>query len=353
MAFDKNQLLGPTIPDPIAVSYLQLCQISYAIPTLIPGLVPAVNPLNGGTWKCIWGPAQDVNDANLVYIAAYIDGATGLPVLAAVVIRGTDADISNTWGILEQAFEDLLVPFQSPVPWLLNSPALLADGTLDALYVIQNLLDPATQTTIAQFLTSYLTAPANQRPVLVVTGHSLGGCLTTVVAPWLQETLSAVNVSNPIVPVTFAGPTAGNADFATYFSNAFGYAPRYFNTLDVVPRAWADLMSLDSIYSPCNLTIPLLVAGGIVGFQALMNQFGATYGQPQTNMAPIPGTCLNSTPPPDWYQEGLYQHHTTTYLTLLGGTAIITDAQRLVPLLPRRNPRRPGAPLVPIPQLRI
>src|SRR5690242_10964383 len=64
--------------------------------------------------------------------------------------------------------------------------------------------------------------------------------------------------------------------------------------------------------------------------------------QPQTNMALLKGRCSKDTP--DWYEEGTYQHHVATYLNLLGGTSITEE--RLAPVRPRRNRRRPGAPAI-------
>jgi triacylglycerol lipase len=343
MAFNKEQLQNSAVADLFAINYCQLCEISYAPPSKICSLVPTVKPLGQGAWQCIWGPTWDAEDANLVFIASYMEDR--IPVLAAVVIRGTDVDISDIWSTLIQVFEDLFIPIQSQVPWLINSSAHVADGTLDALWTIQNLSYQSPngqQTTILQFLTTYLSAPENNAPVLVVTGHSLGGCLTTVVAPWLQESLSAANVRNPIVPTTFAAPTAGNAAFATYFADHFAYAPRYCNSLDVVPDAWWSLEALDSIYKPCGVSTPDAVKLGAWIFDEIMAKAGVTYSQPQMNMAPLKGTSLKGTP--DWYEQGMHQHHVATYLNLLGG-ASITD-ERLTPVRPRRNRRRPDAPAV-------
>ena len=81
---------------------------------------------------------------------------------------------------------------------------------------------------------------------------------------------------------------------------------------------------------------------GVWIFKEIMAKAGATYDQPQTNMALLQGTCLKGTR--DWYEEGMYQHHVTTYLNLLGGPSITEE--RLAPVRPRRNRRRPGAPAI-------
>lgn len=103
--------------NPFAVAYLQLCQASYVLPTsniasTVASLPPIVTP---GYWRCVWGPATDPDGGNLVFVAAYYDQPTGLPVFAAVVVRGTDFDVSD-WGIIEQIWEDLDVTSQSPMP---------------------------------------------------------------------------------------------------------------------------------------------------------------------------------------------------------------------------------------------
>ena len=109
-----------------------------------------------------------------------------------------------------------------------------------------------------------------------------------------------------------------------------------------MPCAWWRLETLAAIYKPCAVSIPDAIELGVWIFEEIMGEAGVTYGQPQTNMAALQGTCSKSTL--DWYEEGLYQHGVATYLNLLGGTSITKE--RLVPARPRRNRRRPGAPSV-------
>ena len=69
MAFNKEQLQNSAVADLFAISYCQLCEISYAPPSKVCSLVPTVKPLGQGAWQCIWGPTWDAEDANLVFIA--------------------------------------------------------------------------------------------------------------------------------------------------------------------------------------------------------------------------------------------------------------------------------------------
>lgn len=310
--------------DIFAISYLQLCQISYFKPEEIATAVGSMPPPGEmapnpaiGNWSVVWGPAKDWDDSNLAYAAAYIDAPTGLPVLLAVCIRGTDVNVGDPWGILKQIFEDLDVPKQVALPWAPDDPARIADGTLSALKVIEGL--SWENQSLSEFVTGYLGDPANQTPVLVVTGHSLGGCLTTVAAPWLQNLLQTAGVPAPIVPATFAAPTAGNADFATLFQSSFSYAPRYWNAMDIVPRAWWDLTGIETIYQPCNLTPPWEVQDGLSYFESKLQ--GVSYVQPAEDSTELPGACDSSAG--DWIDQAGIQHSTVTYMNMLGGVNIL------------------------------
>jgi hypothetical protein len=324
---------GPT--DIFAVAYLQLCQVSYLDPADIPAAVVALPPLDStGSWQCIWGPAQNSDESNLAFVAAYFMDAGPPATFAAAVTRGTDTDITDGWGVVVQIWEDMDVTRQVPLSWAPGNSARIAGGTADGLSDIQSLTSGGN--TLAQFLGAYLSDPTNQNPVLVVTGHSLGGCLTSVIAPWLQSALASQCPGLHIVPATFAAPTAGNADFATYFQTSFGYSLRVFNSLDIVPLGWEDITAVDSIYDTCNLDVPDLVFAGAKVFSDLMSIAGVSYAQPATNQVPLAGACTTSDV--DWYGEALYQHHTTTYMTLLGGTSVVSAPP--VPARRRNSPSR-------------
>lgn len=319
MALTAASAPGP-YPDPFAACYAQLCQVSYFDPLDIPAGVTKVNKLDpGGQWQCVWGPAQDSDESNLAFVATYYSG--GIPVFAVTVIRGTDLNIDNPLGILEQLWEDLVPWEQGNLPWVNDPNIWVAQGSLDGLAVIQALTSG--DQTVDQFLVSFLQNPANLKPLPIVTGHSLGGCLTTLVAPWLQFQLQQAGVSSPMVPATFAAPTAGNAAFARYFDSSFQYAMRFYNTLDVAPMAFGNLTGIDTIYDTYFLPIPDELFLAIAGLILTLEGLDISYAQPFTNNAPLTGQFFPAT---DWYDEAFYQHHITTYMAMMGVPAILEVA---------------------------
>jgi triacylglycerol lipase len=101
-------------------------------------------------------------------------------------------------------------------------------------------------------LEAFLTAAPEGTPMLI-TGHSLGGCLASVLAPCVANWMgSAFSLS----VYTIAAPSPGNADFAHYYNALFtdqsghSTAFRFFNNLDVVPNARASLYTIETYYPP-------------------------------------------------------------------------------------------------------
>jgi lipase (class 3) len=310
------------VGDAYVVSYLQLCQISYLSPKLIRSAVATTMPPlgAGGRWQCVWGPAESPDRGNLAYVAAYFDDSGALE-FAAVVIRGTDVAIADVWGIIREMVEDFDVLDQVPFPWMPPGPgARVAQGTLDGLSSIAQL--SAGGERLLRFLTKFLGAPGNEQAWLTVTGHSLGGCLTTVAAPWLQVTLRQSAVNNAVVPVTFAAPSAGNPAFADRYATMFAPSRRYFNSLDVVPFAWESLDGMKTIYARDGIPTPELVDLTIDLYVDLMRATGVSYAQPATAF-PLEGRFADTTS--DWYDEADLQHHTTTYMKLLDGTSVAAE----------------------------
>ena len=268
--------------DALTLATLALCTASY-LPDVasIPAAVQATPPLAaGGQWRCIWGPVQDSDQSNLALVAGYFPNPNAGPQTICVTLRGTDFDITDIWGMLEQIWEDLDASDPQPMPWALNDPAHVASGTLDGLAIIQALT--ANGQTLGQFLTAFFSQAANANVTILVTGHSLGGCLATIVAAWIRILLPSFR--GAIQPITFAAPTAGNM----------------LDTPDII---WL----------------------GVLGMEAALDLMDARYAQPSQGEQILPGVFLlnDST---DWYAQALHQHHLATYLGLLTGTPVDTTA---------------------------
>lgn len=333
-----------TQPDLLTLQTIYLCGVSYlADPALMPGLIEKTQkPSDQGSWRCLWGPALDDDEANLVFVAGYFPDSNPAPQSIVITVRGTDVDISDIWGIFEQIWEDLDAADPQPMPWAKNDPARIASGTLDGLDVIKGLTSGGLP--LGVYLTTFLQDPANANVTTVVTGHSLGGCLATVVAMWIRTLTS--KYSGPIQPVTFAAPTAGNADFVTYYDKLFPGARRFQNTLDVIPLAFYDLDEIDGIYDDDFLETPDPVWLGIAGMEVALDITGATYAQPTNGQQILTGT-FSPDDATDWYGQALHQHHLATYLALLTGGTVDTAAlpqQSVVHAKKARLTKRIGSP---------
>ena len=177
------------------------------------------------SWRVVWGPALNADRSNLLYAAR--NSQTGQ---LAVSIRGSDFSFWLNW------IEDLavlrVVPYTEFVPTAGNS-AQIAFGTAVGLRQILRAQDGT------ESLETFLTAVPEGTPILI-TGHSLGGCLASVLAPCVADWRGS---ASSLAVYTIAAPSPGNADFAVYYNKLFtdpsghSTAFRFFNNLDVVPNA--------------------------------------------------------------------------------------------------------------------
>jgi hypothetical protein len=199
-----------------------------------------------GPWSLVWGPAT--NDGVLAFVALSATGQYG------VAFRGSLTE-DDAEGFLTNWIEDLDGIKQ--VPWLYPqsvSNAKISAGMNSALDQAMGLTDPTTGLSLLDFLRQVLAGTGGQ---LLVTGHSLGGALATLGAAWLYDQLPRTGqVSSPVItPYSFAAPTVGNQQFATYYDSTFPNSYRGVNTQDVVPMAWANLGTLLQQYPSPGQTL--------------------------------------------------------------------------------------------------
>ncbi len=214
---DESPKPGETIPQQ---EQRMLGDINTSLSSVAPG------------WSVAWGPALSSDRANMLYIA----GNTSLNQYA-VVVRGTD------WSFILDWIEDF-ASLLTLVPYPALNAGNIAEGTLLGLLVLQGL-------NFLDFFNSQ-TFPADA--TVYVTGHSLGGCLASAVAPLVANTLG-----DParVKVYTFAAPSPGDAGFQSYFNGLFvanGMAFRIYDNLDAVPNAWTTLATIETYYQgflPC------------------------------------------------------------------------------------------------------
>ncbi|WP_159074292.1 lipase family protein [Streptomyces dioscori] len=308
----------------------------------------------GGTWRLAWlGLTPD--NANMACIVRNHDGSNQF----AVVVRGT---VDSPVDMMEDLDVGTLVPFTAAGS---AAPVAVSAGAMAAFTEIANARGfiggtpteeapegeapvgkvlvgkvpvgesgrpgPAlpSRVTLREALAALLAAaPSTPRPVVHVTGHSLGGCVATMLAPYLQAQDWA-----PSEPqfglVTFAAPTAGPLDFAQFVDGGpwtpFVTCTNYY---DLVPRAWSDLALAKTWYPKGQGPVANTEVGILLDEIDLLRK-GNVYVQPDAGTVALnqdygnhdPGLVEKTTA--DYLGQVAHQHANSTYLDLLGGTPVL------------------------------
>lgn len=182
-------------------------------------------------WKVVWQPKAPFGP-NYAYIAENIGGSLAVCIRGSVPIGPTYSSIINWLG------EDLNIFSQVRYPYFATMNPMISKGALDGLNRLIDLKDAA-GVSISDFIN-------REKPgIVIITGHSLGGNLATVFAPYLRSQMS--NEVDFYV-ATFAAPTSWNADFAAQFDSAFAKSWRYYNDTDIVPMAAAQIADIGKLF---------------------------------------------------------------------------------------------------------
>src|ERR1700733_9901813 len=218
----------PTTSDTATVERaMTLSTLAYVEENRIASQQQMISEINAGldeagykSWQVAWGPALNADRSNLLY--AVRNSETGQ---FAVSIRGSDFSFWLNW--IEDLATIRLVPYDEFVPSA-SKTAQIAFGTAVGLRQLLGMRDGT------KSLETFLTAAPEGTPILI-TGHSLGGCLASVLAPCVA---SWVGSTSSVSVYTVAAPSPGNEDFAAYYNMMFtlqsGYSTafRFFNSLD-------------------------------------------------------------------------------------------------------------------------
>ncbi|MFE9725753.1 IPT/TIG domain-containing protein [Streptomyces sp. NPDC005794] len=267
-----------------------------------------------GTWQLLWlGLSPD--NANLAYLAS--NGSAEF----AVVIRGTVA--TNATDMLEDLGVGTVVPFTaggSP------QPVSVSKGAMDAFTQIAGMSTDGLS--LVQALGEAILAVLPAEPTVYVAGHSLGGCIASMVAPYLK-TVDWSPSTPQFALSTFAAPTAGDQGFADFVNSLQWSANEHcYNTYDLIPQAWANLAAAKNWYpSPgpaANFDVKALMstiaslAGPNVYVQpGCSYAMNTDYGRPGTY---DPYATRSSVE--DFLTQVGFQHANSTYLGQVGAPAV-------------------------------
>jgi hypothetical protein len=268
-----------------------------------------------GQWQIVWGPAD--LGGNLMYIAQAQGSDSGSQV--AVVIRGTIFDFPSDLLQDTEVATQVTLPFSPPGGF--SESARISYGAAQAWMNLASMIPDVGDSSVDAF--QFLKALPGPVSVLV-TGHSLGGQLATIAAVWIAAFLKGADVQ----VITFAAPTAGNADFQSSYDTLFdGRTVRYFTDLDIVPRLWVptgdyDLDSIEQLFpggpqcdTGCHTDVG--IAKHIVR--------NVTYVQPAV-AAMLTSSVYSEGAIGAFEEEGSQQHRMLLYLYLLGVSASVIQS---------------------------
>ena len=293
---------------------------------MMAGINAQMGRIGADNWRAVWaGLSKD--GANFAYIATNESEQA-----VALVIRGT---ILAPIDLLEDLEVGSLVEFTAIPAAYLTEPLLVSQGAMLAFTEIMSTVSVEQQTNLLQALLPLVTASTK---TLYITGHSLGGCIASMIALYLATSGAFGSTPPSFVACTFAAPTAGLAAFANcydkWLTNGKGNAAwRVYNAYDAVPNAWASLSNVEEFYPydpgpgpQANDTVSGLIK------QIAQSANNNSYVQTNQNSNSMelnsgytvydPGlTCKTVN---DFLGQMAFQHANDTYLTLLGAPLILT-----------------------------
>jgi hypothetical protein len=253
-------------------------EITTALP-LVTYTPPGGTISNLGNWHIVWGPVAytvpgSAMQDNLMYVAQ--NGTTSQ---YAIAIRGTNFASEVDW-LLEDF--NVINTMNWPLNTTTSSPsgAMINESASIDMNILLSMVDSVTTTKTLQ---DYLLTITSSEINICVTGHSLGGMLSSTLALNLLETQGDKSIwdasgLSTVCFISFAGPTAGNNTFATYSNSVFANAKR--------PPAelWDVTMNTNGDVVSCSYDIAPMAYTGTNIYNFQMGSAGAMFSIYQDNI---------------------------------------------------------------------
>ncbi|HEY3741669.1 MAG TPA: hypothetical protein VGL53_17580 [Bryobacteraceae bacterium] len=336
--------LIPGIPSPDAQIKTDLIN---ALSASAPNPIPPV----AGQWDVVWGPVTytvpgSYYQDNLMYVAKSNATASG-PAQYAVAVRGTNGKVLLDWLI-----EDSDVVTMMPWPMGATGSAvkgMISESTSIGLTVLLTMKDATSGLSLFTFLANEMNS-VTQAGVCFA-GHSLGSALASTLALYARDNQSTWDPSSKatVTTINFAGPTAGDENFATYFDNSFAYtgasklpfwtspagltsyADCIRNSYDVAPLFWnvSTLADVSSMYD-WHLVFPPLGTGEVISDIIVPAVTQQNYLRIQDSQEDWEGTFVSQSPTDDYIAQVEYQH-SDAYTLLLGVPSLLTVFNSSIP----------------------
>lgn len=242
-----------------------------------------INTYLGSQWNVVWGPlviADTVNQQtleNCVYVAQNVASPSNY----VVAIAGTQFT-----SVIDKLLEDGNVELEQfpNENWI-----TVTGGTVTGVKILLENTDKDSGLTLTEYLASLVNTGNSIN--LMVTGHSLGGALSTAMAYVLQTaqtqtgTFTKTDGSGSfsfgswdphqrasLQLLATASPAVGGTDFQSQIQDAFGAASVVWNQYDLVPHAWWKVgANMRDLYSSVDIEPGLCIGGIIDTLSALVN----------------------------------------------------------------------------------
>lgn len=192
-----------------------------------------------GKWEVVWGPVltctKETNDFGSFHVAdntMYVTKSLETPDQYFIGVAGTNGISFADWFVQDFNVKKMKSWPASFLGITGDNQGNISEGTFIGVEALWKMKDPNSGSLI-----DFLRNEVAENSTISVGGHSLGGCLSPVLATAISDVLKPTK-SVKIEAYPTAGPTPGDETFATHMANALDYYQADYNSNDLVPLAW-------------------------------------------------------------------------------------------------------------------